>query len=229
MSSTVQRYDPKAARILAAFGFAAAIHLLALLLILTAHRIVSSPSTPVIDLQLQSRTVAPTPRSVSARRPSERKPSVPTSVAPLVPPAEPTIPNARSASAPSPPSPLPVPAPAPNLGAVLRGALGCDLNADGLSPAERQACADRLAQGRSTDPGAALPTVSPKARAAFDAGARRDDWIHQPFLAQKPKNGCRPMVVQKEVFAPGGFPGGLPGGVLHHPDWTTSLVCGKTF
>ena len=218
MSSTVQRYNPKAARILA-FGFAAAIHLLALLLILTAHRIVSPPSTPVIDLQLESRTIAPTPRSIPARHSSERKPSVPATIAPLVPPAEPAIPNERSASAPSPPSP--VPAPAPGLGAILRGALGCNLgDAARLSPAERQACADRLAKGRSPEPGGALAVVSPRAQAEFEAGARRDDWIHQPFLAEKPKNGCRPMVVHKDL--------GIPGGGQHE-DWTTSVVCGKTF
>ena len=77
-------------------------------------------------------------------------------------------------------------------------------------------------------PGAALAVVSPRAAAAFEAGARRDDWIHQPFLAEKPKNGCRPMVVQKEPMAVHNelLVHGVP---QSHQDWTTSVVCGKTF
>lgn len=219
MASVVPRYDPRGARALA-FGFAAAIHLLALLLILTGHRIVSPSPTPIVDLQLTSTTIPPPPRSVQTRHRSEQKPSAPASTGPVPPPAEPAIPSARSASALSPASPAP--APLPSLGGILRGAIGCDLGDSArLSPAERQACADRLAKGRSAEPGGALAVVSPRAQAAFEAGARRDDWIHQPFLAEKPKNGCRPMVVHQDFAVPGAGQG--------HEDWTTSVVCGKTF
>jgi hypothetical protein len=212
------RGDQRAIRIIA-LGFAAAVHLLVLLLILTRHPLLS-PTAPVIDLELAPRATLPELPSVPARRapgrPSAARPTPPAAILPREAPQDLNAP---------PPIALPAPAPAapaasPNLGAALRGSVGCGF-ADILSPAEREACRERLAKGRSSDPAGALPAVSPQARAAFDAGARRDDWIHQPFLAEKPKNGCRPMVVHQD-FAPPGAAGG-------HEDWSTSIVCGKTF
>jgi hypothetical protein len=201
-----------------AIGFAAAIHLLFLLLILTVRPSVSLHASPIVDLELAPRALPPEPRpSRKSRAPAPpRSAPSPTVIAPA--PSEAPPPNAAPVREP-PPSPG-APGASSNLGAILRGSVGCDFTGV-LSSAEREACHERLAKGRSSDPGGALPAMRPEARAAFDAGARRDDWIHQPFLAEKPKNGCRPMVVHKDFAAPGAGQG--------HEDWTMSLACGKTF
>jgi hypothetical protein len=201
-----------------AIGFAVAIHLLFLLLMLTVRPSVSSRASPIVDLELAPWALPPQPRSSRRSRapaPPRSEPS-PTVMAPA--PSAAPIPN--TAPAREPPAPPAAPAASPNLGAILRGSVGCDFTGI-LSPAEREACRERLAKGRSSAPGGALPAVRPEAKAAFDAGAKRDDWIHQPFLAEKPKNGCRPMVVHKDFAAPGAGQG--------HEDWTMSLACGKTF
>lgn len=206
-----------------ALGFAAAVHILLLLLILTIRPLVSRPASPILDLELTPRGPLPEVRSARRSRGSGRPRSLPAPAAAA--PPRPQVPGVAPAPEafvpPAAPSPAPAsPGAASNLGAILRGSVGCAFTGV-LTPEEREACRERLAKGRSSDPDSALPAVSPQARAAFEAGARRDDWIHQPFLAEKPKNGCRPMVVHKDLP--------IAGAGQSHEDWTTSIVCGKTF
>jgi hypothetical protein len=219
MSLATSRDDRSTIRILA-LGFAAAVHLLTLFLILARHQLVSSPASPILDLELTPRAPLPELRS----QPVRREPGWSAKRSAPPPPAEAAAPRAApqdlNAPSPAPAAPASTPGSSSNLGAALRGSVGCAF-AEVLSPAEREACRERLVKGRSSDPSDALPVVSPQARAAFEAGARRDDWIHQPFLAEKPKNGCRPMVVHKDLP--------VQGGAQSHEDWTTSVVCGKTF
>jgi hypothetical protein len=108
------------------------------------------------------------------------------------------------------------------LPAVLRGSVGCDFTGIlRLSASEREACRGRLAKGRILDADSAIPAINPKAKAAFDESAQRAEIISQPFLAERPKNGCRPMVVHQELAAPGGS--------RSQQDWKTAIACGKTF
>jgi len=93
-----------------------------------------------------------------------------------------------------------------------------------LSPSERQDCRDHLAQGHDSGVEAAAFGIDPDKRAAYDAGVKRAAFLQQPFLAEKPKKGCRPHVA------------GLPARVrqdvpanLEAPDWSVSLACAIPF
>ncbi|MEO8115362.1 MAG: hypothetical protein ABI655_13330 [Phenylobacterium sp.] len=69
---------------------------------------------------------------------------------------------------------------------MLRGRVGCDHAALlGLSRAERQDCLDRLARSEVAELGNTPAALN------FD---RRGDLarIPEPYLARKPRNGCKP-------------------------------------
>jgi hypothetical protein len=104
------------------------------------------------------------------------------------------------------------------LAAALRGSLvGC-ANADEarLTPAERQHCHDSYAL---KDRGGPVFGADPRALALFDANARRANFLTQPFLSEKPKNGCRPVVTHKDYVVPG----------ASKEDMTVAMACGKSF
>lgn len=66
---------------------------------------------------------------------------------------------------------------------VLRGMLGCDHAAlAGLSPEERRRCEERLARA----PGVTIPHLNLDKGGAFAAGQDLE-----PYLARRPKNGCK--------------------------------------
>jgi hypothetical protein len=85
-----------------------------------------------------------------------------------------------------------------------------------LSASEQEACrqwARRLGAGFDT----ANLGVDPSKRLAFDTAAKRD-WVQQPFLALKPKNGCVPRVTSVKDL-----PGGAP------QDTTVGAACALSF
>ena len=90
-----------------------------------------------------------------------------------------------------------------NLVRALRGSVGCsNPDAVGLTPTERDACRHRLHAG--LEDAKTLSGVSPRQQAIFDAGAKRDTWWQQPFLAETPTKGCRPRVTERPPPAGGG-------------------------
>jgi hypothetical protein len=103
---------------------------------------------------------------------------------------------------------------------ALRRGLGCD-HADfmALTAAERQHCRDRLAAATERASETASLGVEPGKRAIFDLAAKRDHWLQEPFLAEKPKKGCRPRVTEQDVAANAPAP----------QDWTVGVSCGVQF
>lgn len=101
------------------------------------------------------------------------------------------VPNSASSNAPpalvspaaEPPAPQAASQPPPDsMRNVLRRAAGCDPAAlVGLSPAERDACLDRLAKGRGGPSGLNLDRRGDYAAAKNPA----------PYLTRKPRNGCK--------------------------------------
>jgi len=90
-----------------------------------------------------------------------------------------------------------------NLVRALRGSVGCsNPDAVDLTPAERDACRHRLHAG--LDDARPVSVVSAKQQAIFDAGAKRDTWWRQPFLAERPTKGCRPIVTERPPPSGGG-------------------------
>jgi hypothetical protein len=104
------------------------------------------------------------------------------------------------------------------LGAALRGSLvGCaDLDAERMTPSERQRCRDRYAVKGGEGP---VFGVDPKTLALFDANARRANVLTQPFLSESPKNGCRPVITHKDYYVPNSS----------KEDMTAGIACGKSF
>jgi hypothetical protein len=82
-----------------------------------------------------------------------------------------------------------------------------------LTPEERQGCRDRFAAGRKGLEAVAEFGVDPRKRAVFAAAAKRDRFLQEPFLAEKPKKGCRPMVTVQSLPANGPVPTGVTAGV----------------
>ncbi len=127
----------------------------------------------------------------------------------------------------APPAMASIPTPAPaaqgvdaGLAAALHGRVGCaHPDAMGLSAAERRDC-ERLARGRGRAFENAQFGIDPRTRAIFDAGAKRDVWFQQPFLAEKPTKGCRPRVTEENLPTNAGRPA---------QDWTTGVSCGAPF
>jgi hypothetical protein len=131
---------------------------------------------PAMNVQLAPLPTSrpPPERSTRTTRPHPaRVPpnSVPSNVPPvLVSPAE------------EPPAPQAAPQPSDSMRNVLRRAAGCEPAAlVGLSPAERDACLDRLAKGRGGPSGLNLD------RRGDYAAAKNPT----PYLTRKPKNGCK--------------------------------------
>ena len=161
--------------------------------VLERPRLAAAPAT-VIEVQLvpmtrrsqpiePSRRVIPQKLAATKPRSSQSAPAVPSPAdvhqSPQAPQAVQTTVAAAEADA--------------RLASALRGTVGCA--AAGLvhlSASEREACeqrARRLGAGFAT----ANLGVDPSKRLAFEDAARKD-WLSQPFLAQKPHNGCVPRV-----------------------------------
>lgn len=85
-----------------------------------------------------------------------------------------------------------------------------------LTPAERRRCRDQLAAYPNGVEERVDFGVDPRKRAIFDAGAKRDRFLQEPFLAEKPKKGCRPRVTEQDVPVNSPAP----------QDWTVSVACG---
>lgn len=122
---------------------------------------------------------------------------------------------------PAPPSEVAAPvvsAPPVDLAKALRGSLGCE-HSDymRMSPSERRACETRMA-GRAGSEGPAFG-IDPKKRAAFDLAAKREDFLQEPFLAERPAKGCKPRVTEHES--------GVVGRAA--PNWTASVACAIPF
>jgi len=172
-------------------------------LLLERPQMAVGPAT-VIDVQLAPlmrprMPFEPARRAIPAKRAFAKdqppKPAPPASnradarQSPPPPQAVPT--NAGpTASAPTPQGPPEADA---RLASALRGTVGCSATAlVHLSASEREACqqwARRLGAGFAT----ANLGVDPSKRLAFEDAAKKD-WLSQPFLAQKPHNGCVPRV-----------------------------------
>jgi hypothetical protein len=186
-------------------GVAASVgaHVLFLALLVLGARVpnASNPSRAV-EVQL----VSPTPPKTRPRRAQARAAF---SMEQLQSP--PATPGAEAAPGPPAP-PWTTPPVAPGL--ALRRALGCD-HADymELTPEERQGCRDRFAAGDKSLEEVAEFGVDPRKRAIFEAGAKRDRFLQEPFLAEKPKKGCRPMVTVQSLPANGPVPTGVTAGV----------------
>lgn len=142
------------------------------------------------------------------------------------PPAELARARAPPPATPASPGPsLPVeetpeksPAPDARLGAALRGSLFGRANVAMLNASERQRCHDSYAFKAGDSPGPRFG-VDPKVLAEFDDNARRAAFLSQPFLSEKPKNGCRAVVTHKDYYVPNSS----------KEDMTAGLACGKSF
>jgi hypothetical protein len=107
----------------------------------------------------------------------------------------------------------------PELGAALRGALGCGhTELLHMTSAEREACETRTAAAGRSAVGPQFG-VDPRKQALFDAAADRAAVLQKPFLSERPKKGCRPIVTEQTFAAPGNAP----------PDWRLQLACGVQF
>ena len=116
---------------------------------------------------------------------------------------------------------LPEPTNNTRLGMALQGSvIGCSYaNMAKLNGSERLHCHDIFAANRNDTPDLSRFAVDPVKRAAFDAAAKRALILQQPFLAESPKNGCRPLVAHKDYTANG----------QSHQDYSLVLGCGKSF
>jgi len=189
-------------------------------LVLERPRMAIAPTT-VIDIQLMPITRLKRPFDPSRQARRERlaapKDQAPKDLAPRIPgPTPQTVQNdlGRRGDLLAPPGPPEVD---PRLTATLRATAGCNATSlVHLSASEREACrqwARRLGAGFDT----ASLGVDPSKRLAFDTAAKRD-WVQQPFLALKPKNGCVPRVTSVQDV-----PGAGP------QDTTVGAACALSF
>jgi len=153
------------------------------------------PTMPVARRNRPSATQTGPKRGLS--RPAPRPAATATQ------PIEPTLPAAPA-----------TPAANADLAAALRRGLGCD-HADfmALTPAEREHCRDRLAAATERASETASLGVEPGKRAIFEAAAERDRFLQHPFLAEKPKKGCRPRVAADNPASSAPGPQGVTFGV----------------
>jgi hypothetical protein len=173
----------------------------------------SMAPAPTIELELatpprvaagpaRARLHRPSPAPIAKRAglpPPAQASAVPSAVPSLVPPADPA-PAASASNA---------------LRNALRGSVGCDHAAlAGLSPSERQKCADRIAQGLAAPAGRRFGP-DPARIAAFAAEAK----AKEPFLIRPPKDNCMPRVTQQDV--------GQGAAAVH--DWRAGIKCAKSF
>jgi hypothetical protein len=130
-----------------------------------------------------------------------------------------------TATAPSPTPPgavtaLPAPGVPPGLSQALRRTLGCaQAEYYGLTPSERDECRRRAAELARAGADGPSYGLAPEKQAAFAAEARRADFLQEPFLAERPKKGCKPTVTEHEA--------GVYGRAA--PDWTASVACAIRF
>jgi len=83
-----------------------------------------------------------------------------------------------------------------NLVRALRGSVACsNPDAVSLTSAERDTCRQRLHAG--LEEAKPVSGLSPRQKAIFDAGVKRDMWLQQPFLAETPTKGCLPRVTER--------------------------------
>jgi len=199
----------------AALALSLVAHAVVLLALLWRVAPLPVPATsPTIEVTL-TRPDAP----ASARRPTAYQARTPRpSSAP--PPTEtiPAVGPAPAVSAPPAPAPSKSPATAPPTdGAQLRGALhsalGCRESAN-LSPEQRRACQERLAQGLAARAQKSFG-MDPARRAAFAEEARE----REPFLARTPKDNCVPRLEEKEIGR----------GAMATHDWKGGVACAKAF
>jgi hypothetical protein len=131
---------------------------------------------PAMNVQLAPRPTSrpPAERSVRTTRPH---------LARVLPNSAPSnVPPVLASPADEPPAPQAAPQPPDSVRSVLRRAAGCEPAAlVGLSPAERDACLDRLAKGRGGPSGLNLDRRGDYAAAKNPA----------PYLTRKPRNGCK--------------------------------------
>ncbi len=194
-------------------GVASAAHalLFAALLAYQPPQILTTRAIQVelVPLSLNAHPLAPPPKS---RAPTKRRPAEQRS-----PELTPATVVAASPSVPLAPTP---PSPAPALTPALRARLGCAFaDAARLTDAERQHCAERLAanDGHAGE----VYQLSADQRAYFEVGRKRDLWWQEPFLAEDPKNGCRPRVTNQQSSVPGGSRG--------MSDWRAGIGCKFSF
>ena len=159
--------------------------------------------TPPMEVTLVAPWEKPAPRPAPAAQP--RTHATPTPTRPVETRPEPAL--VQTPAAP----PVIAAAPAPNLGAALRGRLGCDhASLVDLSPAERQRCQERFA--RSSESGPAKPLDLSRGGAIVERS-------REPFLARKPHNGCVPNLDEKERTLLG----------ASHSDWSAGIKCAWSF
>jgi hypothetical protein len=90
-----------------------------------------------------------------------------------------------------------------NLVRALRGSVACsNPDAANLTTAERDACRQRLHAG--LEEAKSVSGLSPRQKAIFDAGVKRDMWLEQPFLAEQPTKGCAPRITERPPPSGGG-------------------------
>jgi hypothetical protein len=132
-----------------------------------------------------------------------------------------TAPRATtSAASPTPPEAEIVP-PAPvapqGLSQALRHSLGC-AQADyyGMTASEREECRLRAVRLARAGRDGTYYGLAPAKQAAFDAEVKRENLLQEPFLAERPKEGCKPTVTEHETAVYG---------VRTPPNWTASVAC----
>lgn len=174
-----------------------------------------TPAAPAIDIELTAPWPLRSRRRLSSKAAPRPSPSALTVSAPRLsaPPVAPLIPQPVNV----PPTPLAAERPL-DLKA-LRGAIGCeDEGLLHMSPTERQGCRDRLAGSANPVARSAEFGIDARTRSAFDVEARRAAFLETPFLAEKPKKGCRPRLTEENI----------PVNAQTH-DWIVSVACGVPF
>jgi hypothetical protein len=140
------------------------------------------------------------------------------------PPSTPQAPRATATVAsPTPPGAVIVP-PAPGLSQglsqALRHSLGC-AQADyyRMTASEREECELRSAKLARAGMDGPYYGLAAEKQAAFEAEAKRANFLQEPFLAERPKKGCKPTVTEHEAGVYG----------RASPDWTASVACAIRF
>lgn len=133
----------------------------------------------------------------------------------LPPPAQASAVSSAVPSLVPPADPAPAASASDALRSALRSSVGCDHAAlAGLTPSERQKCADRIAQGLAAPAGRRFGP-DPARIAAFAAEAK----AKEPFLIRTPKDNCLPRLTQQDV--------GMGPAAVH--DWRAGIKCAKSF
>ena len=210
--------QPRAGRTIAIGVASAAIHiclLSALAIEVTRPSPIGSPEPAAIQVTLERLPEpAPTPEQKTLATPRKAMPG----------------PGARQAAREAAPAPIVAPTSTPaapevdasekaamgSLVRALRGSVGCsNPDAVSLTPAEREACQRQLHAG--LEEAKPISGIGPKQQAIFDAGAKRDTWWQQPFLAETPTNGCRPRATERAPPRGGG------------QEWKGAVTCAVPF